>query len=112
MVQAVNEEGVYYRSDDYAGVWLRLFVEAVDFITAFTFSVVGTAFVLLLLLEDDSLRWAILITWATIWFAYFVILKRTKIRTLGYILGGVKIVNLQGAPPGIISLKKLRRKLA
>jgi uncharacterized RDD family membrane protein YckC len=50
------------------------------------------------------LGWVIFGAWAIIWFAYFVILKRTRIRTLGYIVGGVRIVNLQGDRPSLISL--------
>jgi hypothetical protein len=104
MVQSTNEDGVYYCKDDYAGVWLRLFIEAVDFVIAFTISILCTVVVLALLPQDDFLRRAILLTWVTIWFGYFVILKRTRIRTLEYLLGGVKVVNLRGAQPGIISL--------
>jgi hypothetical protein len=37
-------------------------------------------------------------------FAYFVILKRSRFRTLGYRLGQIKIVGLDGQPPTYLSL--------
>jgi len=37
-------------------------------------------------------------------FAYFVLLKRSRFRTLGYKLCGARIVNLQGDRPSVYSL--------
>jgi uncharacterized RDD family membrane protein YckC len=103
MLKISNLEGVYYRRDDYAGVWRRLLIEVIDTIVAIAISV-GVSVLLLAFLPEDLLGWTILSAWIIIWFVYFVILKRTRFRTLGYIIGGVRIVNLQGDNPGLTPL--------
>ena len=99
-----NLQGVYYHYDDYASVWRRLLIEVIDTIVAVTISIGISALLLAFLPQDDLLGWALLATWAITWFVYFVALKRTRIRTLGYIISGVRIVNLQGEHPGLLSL--------
>jgi len=103
------EEGVYYRREDYAGVWRRLLIEGIDFSVAFLVSF-GLTIPLLVILAPandpeqaiaDNLQWAVVIVWPPVWFAYLVILKRTRFRTLGYLIGRARIVNLQGKMPGI-----------
>jgi uncharacterized RDD family membrane protein YckC len=39
-----------------------------------------------------------------IWFSYFVLLKHSKFGTVGYRIGHVRIVNLQGNNPSVYSL--------
>lgn len=38
---------------------------------------------------------------AAVWLGYFVFLKASRYRTLGYVLGGARIVNYRGERPGI-----------
>src|SRR5215470_3899150 len=102
-------QGVYYRREDYAGVWRRLLIEGIDFSVAFAFSLGLTIFLLIILASgsdpEEALavhwKWILLTVWPAVWFAYLVILKRTRFRTLGYLIGGARIVNLQGNIPGI-----------
>jgi uncharacterized RDD family membrane protein YckC len=102
-------QGVYYRREDYAGVWRRLLIEGIDFSVAFALSLGLTIFLLIILASgndpEETLaahwRWILLTVWPAVWFAYLVILKRTRFRTLGYLIGGARIVNLQGKIPGI-----------
>jgi hypothetical protein len=107
-------EGVYYRREDYVGVWRRLLIEGVDFGVAFALSA-GLSILLLAILIPpdistesqefaDRLTWILLTVWPAVWFFYLVILKRTRIRTLGYLIGRARIVNLRGGPPGIGAL--------
>ena len=112
MSEITVEEGVYYRRADYAGVFRRLLIESVDFSVAFAVSSALTLITLFIFMPEDTssqafvdrLTWILLIVWPSVWFTYLVILKRTRFRTLGYLIGGAKIVNLQGALPGIGAL--------
>ncbi|HMD72136.1 MAG TPA: RDD family protein [Bryobacteraceae bacterium] len=49
-------------------------------------------------------RETILLTWSAVVFGYFVLLKPSKIGTVGYRLGGVKIVGPDGQPANLFSL--------
>jgi uncharacterized RDD family membrane protein YckC len=112
MSETTVEDGVYYRREDYAGVWRRLLIEGLDLGVAFAFSSAITVLLLAVVMPEDTdsetyadrLTWILLVVWPGVWFTYLVILKRTRIRTLGYILGCTRIVNLQGKLPGIGAL--------
>jgi uncharacterized RDD family membrane protein YckC len=97
--------GVYYSRDDYAGFWRRLAVDFIDFIFLFVVLVVmtiGTA----IILPGGGQAMAHVIFWSSIalGFVYLVLFKRSPLRTLGYLLWGVKIVNLQGERPSLWAL--------
>ena len=95
-------EGLYFRREDYAPFWLRVLIDAIDFL------VFGAVCLL------------IIVVWITFWpgrgnsillalctviiFCYFVLLKRSKIRTIGYSIGGFKIVGLDGQPASLFAL--------
>jgi RDD family protein len=95
------ERGVFYAITDYAGLMRRLFIDLVDFIVAMAISVVmlkATASVAPDLLDVPRLRLGAL---AAVWISYFVLLKASPYRTLGYVVGRVRIVNYRGERPGI-----------
>jgi uncharacterized RDD family membrane protein YckC len=96
--------GVYYRREDYAGVARRLLIDLVDFPVAILLCsmVVGAVWVLVADLED----WGgvLLLLCGAVWFGYFVLLKHSRFRTLGYVIAGAQIVNMKGDRPGILSL--------
>ena len=95
---------MYYHRKDYVGVTRRLLIDLIDVPVALAISalVVGGAWFFVPDLEDRPGIVFLLV--AAVWFAYFVLLKRSRFRTLGYILLGARIVNLQGGPPSILSL--------
>jgi uncharacterized RDD family membrane protein YckC len=98
------EDGVFYPIEAYAGFWLRLAIELID-----TFVVSGLCIGLSLVLVGflhtaESLLKALLIGWLLIWFCYFVLLKHSTLSTIGYRIGTVKIVTLQGNNPSLYSL--------
>jgi len=99
-VRIMAATGVYFRRDDYAGFWRRVLIDSVDLvvigIVCITSSVVGW-----MVFPSAAL---ILAIWGTEMFSYFVLLKRSTIRTVGYRLGGVRIVGQDGERPGISSL--------
>jgi uncharacterized RDD family membrane protein YckC len=96
--------GVFFDDRDYIGVSRRLFIDFVDMVLAIVICIVFGYVVLLLWPHERSLRLALFLCWAAIWFGYFVILKRSRFRTVGYIFGGARIVNLQGRTPSVLSL--------
>jgi uncharacterized RDD family membrane protein YckC len=52
----------------------------------------------------DAIGGIALLIFAAVWFVYFVLLKRSRIGTVGYALAGARIVNLRGERPGIAAL--------
>ncbi len=109
-----SEDGVYYHKEAYAGFLLRLMIDLIDLFIVLALCALSTVLVLLIiqmltskdnLIEVNiSLAYTILITWILVWFAYFVLLKHSKFGTVGYRIGHVKIVNLQGNDPSVYSL--------
>jgi uncharacterized RDD family membrane protein YckC len=97
-----HELGVYYHRSDYCGLGRRFLVDVVDVVSAL---LAWYVFVFLLLLLPkfqlgiDTLFATLLI----IWFAYFVILKWSPLGTLGYRVGGVKIVTVRGTRPSFFA---------
>jgi uncharacterized RDD family membrane protein YckC len=104
MFSASSENGVYYQASDYVGTWKRVFIDMVDVLVVSTLSLTVTLGVLLIITNEDHLAIAVLVVWLAVWFSYFVLLKRSSIRTVGYILARARIVNLQGTTPSIASL--------
>jgi uncharacterized RDD family membrane protein YckC len=97
--------GVYYSRDNYAGFWRRLAVDLIDLIFLFVAVVtitIGTA----IILPGGEHSMLLVMFWSSVvlGFIYLVFFKRSPLRTLGYMLGGVRIVNLQGGPPRLWDL--------
>src|SRR5215831_1901459 len=88
--------GVYYRWSDYAPLWRRFLIDLVDI------AVIAPLF-LVALAATQALDRA-LAYWVPVAYLYFVPLKRSRFRTLGYRLGGTRIVGLDGRPPGYWAL--------
>lgn len=98
--------GVYFRREDYAGFWLRLLIDVIDV-------VVAGALCSALVIPPIAI-WAIspskigidliLATCTVVAFCYFVVLKRSKAGTVGYRIGGVRIVGLDGHTAGWLAL--------
>jgi uncharacterized RDD family membrane protein YckC len=98
-------QGVYYARGDYAGFWRRLMVDAIDF-TLLLVVVVTTALSLVLILPNGERLLLHVLFWSGIafGFVYLVLLKHSRFRTLGYLVGGIRIVSIQGQRPSIWSL--------
>src|SRR4051812_12692141 len=97
-------EGQYFRREDYAPVWLRLLIDSIDFIVV-ALICAGLAAVALRIVSKD----AFLLLCLSVWYWYFVLLKRSRIGTLGYRIGRVRIVSLDGktANVGALTLRFL-----
>ena len=79
-------EGLYYRRQDYAGLWRRLLAAIVDAIV-----VAAGLLALLLIVPSAGSLFLAFMTWLAFSFLYLVVCKRTRVRTLGYRLAGVRL---------------------
>lgn len=93
-----TEYGVFYRPFDYCGAWRRLVVDMVDVIAAFALFFLAAVGIVLVDPDFTPMEDTILPLLFVVWFAYFVGFKASPLRTLGYRLGRVKAVTLQGQP--------------
>ena len=94
-----TEVGVYFRQEDYASTWRRLLIASID--GALIYLACAASFTGLYPTGSAALICAV---WTAICFSYMVLLKHTKIGTLGYRLCGVRIVGIDGQRPAISSL--------
>jgi uncharacterized RDD family membrane protein YckC len=101
-----GEEGIYYRREDYAGFWRRLTVDVIDVAAVLLLFLLASAFMVRLAGPDDELPTDALqvLLLAVLSYAYFVLLKCSRLRTLGYRIGRVRVVDLRGEPPGLFAL--------
>jgi uncharacterized RDD family membrane protein YckC len=90
---------VYFFRQDYAPFWVRVLVDLIDLAV---FGVVCGALTTLVAIQVDFIKTTLnllLLMWAPGALLYFVILKRSSFRTLGYRIGRVRIVGLDGEQP-------------
>ena len=97
-------DGVYFRREDYARFWVRVLVDVIDLMVFGTVCAALAVPVMMILPPTRSTVNLILLTCVAVALSYFVVLKSSKFRTLGYRLGRVKIVGLDGRPPGYPAL--------
>src|SRR5882757_373256 len=97
-------DGVYFRREDYAGFWLRLLAEIIDVVVCgaicFALSIALSA----ALPPSTRMVDLVLSTSAVAAFGYFVVLKRSKIGTVGYLVCGIRVVGLDGRPATLRAL--------
>ena len=91
--------GQYFRLEDYAPVWLRLLIDSIDLITVAAVTVVMAAVLLPSLSKN-----AFLLLCVAVWCCYFVLLKRSHLGTVGYRIGRVRIVGLDGKTASLSAL--------
>jgi hypothetical protein len=96
-----TETGVYYRREDCLGLGRRLLIDLVDLTTMFllSFFVVSRTATL-------QPGWVGPLLLLAVWLGYFVGLKATPLGTLGYLLGGAKVVDLRGQRPNLAALSQ------
>ena len=108
-----DQRGVYYDSHGYASLVRRVSIEAIDILVVIllTFVISITAGTILLPISasatDDAtsqraLGRVFIITFVVVSILYFVVLKASRFRTLGYKLTGADIVTLEGTNPSLL----------
>src|SRR5215471_3024981 len=98
------KNGVYFRREDYAQFWVRVLVDVIDLVAFGSICAALTIPVVMIFPPTKSTVNLILLTCVVVAFSYFVVLKRSRFRTLGYRLGRVKIVGLDGRAPSYPAL--------
>ncbi len=95
---------VYYRAEDHLGVMRRLVIDVVDTFVAVFVSLLATLVMVAVTGMSAVGVLLSLLSWTTVWIVYFVILKGSRFRTLGYVIAGARIVNYSGERPGYLAL--------
>jgi uncharacterized RDD family membrane protein YckC len=95
--------GVFYNRDSFLGIWSRFAIGLIDLFA------VGWVWFLLGAIPGNFLPIKIgsvysIFSLLGIMFTYFVILKRTDFRTIGYRVFQVRVVDLHGNRPSIFSM--------
>ena len=104
VVQSDPGYGVYFRRQDYAGFGRRLLIVVADGLVAAGFCIPLATALWAVIPSEEQAAAVTLPACAIVLFFYFVALKRSRIGTLGYRIGGVRIVGLDGQPPGWFAL--------
>ncbi len=96
--------GVIYDKTEYAGIIKRIIIAAVD---TMIILIVTSAVLYIsdyMIIDDTTYIKFNFIFFFIFSIFYLALLKRSKIRTLGYTLTGVKIVDLRGKKPSIFNM--------
>src|SRR6266581_1792084 len=90
--------GVYFRRADYAGFWRRLLIDMIDVVVAGSgcLALFIPIFVIWEIPVGKMSLDLLLAIGTVVAFCYFVVLKRSKAGTVGYRVGGVRIVGMDG----------------
>jgi uncharacterized RDD family membrane protein YckC len=105
---ARGERAVYFADRDYAGPFRRVAILGIDFVAVVVLSltaVVGTWYIWFTRhpgSEDPPL--ATLGVMLVVAYLYLTVLKRSRIRSLAYILTGVRIVDIAGKRPSLLAM--------
>jgi uncharacterized RDD family membrane protein YckC len=100
---AVPEMGVYYAASDYVGFFRRTLIDLVDGIVLVVAWAIGIIAIRFMPPSTQPEGSAAIFYMLAVAFVYLVVLKRYA-RTLGYLLAGARIVNMQGQSPSLIAM--------
>ncbi len=98
----IPQSGVVYRREDCAGFFRRCLVTGTDAFVLLAAAALSIPLGALWFVFDPQVKgfWPVFfVVWLIFAYVYLAILGPTEIGTLGFILAGVKIVDLKGKPP-------------
>jgi uncharacterized RDD family membrane protein YckC len=95
----ITFQAVCFAANDYAGFWRRILVELVDVATIVFLLVLVAVILFALDVVEEPLDPAVWLCWGAAAYWYFVSAKRSRFHTVGYRLGGVRIVDVYGQTP-------------
>jgi uncharacterized RDD family membrane protein YckC len=101
------QRAVCFDRRDYAGPVRRAIIVCLDFVAAIVLSfgvLAGVWYVWLLRNPERDVPAEALWVVPTVAYLYLTMLKRSRIRTLGYILTGVRIVDIEGGRPSLLQM--------
>src|SRR5262245_46433423 len=96
--------GVYYARRDYAGLLRRFLILLIDAVVVGAIFLVALVSPVILGANEQLGVHLVVVAFVGVSFLYLVILGRTRVGTLGYLLTGVRIVDLRGNPPSVLQM--------
>ena len=99
-----EKSGVIYKKSEYAGLIKRIVIAVVDILVILIVSFVVLFLTDYLIYDETTYLKFNIIFFLIFSVCYLALLKRSKFGTLGYILTGVKIVNLKGRKPSVFDM--------
>jgi len=102
--------GVYFCSEDYASFPRRLAILAIDsfvLLLIFTLLIMFSLLANAIVFQEYGERlspWPFVLAFVAICWSYLALIENTIFGTLGFLIVGVKIVNLRGDPPSILRM--------
>ena len=101
----MSEYGVLYDRNDHLGFWKRTILTVIDLAVFVLLCIVAGVIVEVVLGKDqEAVDYTYLVVVAVLGYLYFVVLKRSTFRTVGYRIFGVCIVDLHGERPGVFKM--------
>lgn len=100
-------DGVYFAMDDYAGLVRRLVAITVDATILLVGGICLWVAILVVSMQFDRTfdpSGLFFIIWLGFYWAYLTLLKRSRFRTIGYRICGLKIVTTKGERPSLIRM--------
>jgi uncharacterized RDD family membrane protein YckC len=104
--ETVAGKAAYFSSGDYAGPIRRVVILAIDLVALFVI-VCGITLVLALLdpaHPPEQLAGEMLLLLMSAGYVYLTLVQRSRIGTLGYLLMGVRIVDIEGRRPSLLQM--------
>ncbi len=102
-----THRAVCFDRRDYAGPVRRAVIVCIDFVAAIVLSVgvlIGVLYVWFVRHPQSDLPAQALWVLPGVAYIYLTLLKRSRIRTLGYILMGVRVVDIRGGRPSLLQM--------
>jgi uncharacterized RDD family membrane protein YckC len=96
--------GVFYERDAYADLLKRFAIIAIDLGVIIAVGAALFVFFIVLVENDDDAYVAFLWSWFLVIYAYLVFAEASNIGTLGFLVTGMKIVNLKGERPSFVRM--------
>ena len=98
------EEYVFYHASDYAGFFRRIVAIVVDLVALLAILLacnLSLDLIGAISLDEDNLQGWYVVSIIIVGYPYLTLLKRSRLRTPGYWLAGLRIVDLKGRPPSM-----------
>lgn len=99
-----TREAVCFDRRDCAGPVRRAIIVCIDFLVAIVLSFAVLFVLFFLQRREDDLPPEGLWLVPVLLYAYFTLVKRSRIRTLGYILTDVRVVDIRGGRPSLLQM--------
>lgn len=103
--EAATRDAVYFDQKDYAGPIRRVIILGIDILALFGLVLaVGTGFLYCVQIRAESPTERAILPMLLTAYLYLTLVQRSKLGTLGYLLTGVRIVNIHGRRPSLLQM--------